>query len=100
MAFAEDLTPFLSLDDFAVQAQAVTRYSEVVTFPVIFDNASSQAGIGLLGMAGTQPVALARSADVVDVAVGCAITINAVDYTVAELQPDGTGITTLTLERA
>lgn len=82
------------------QAQAITRYSEVVAFPVIFDNASSQAGIGLLGMTGTQPVAMAKTANVVDVAVGCAITISGTDYKVAELQPDGTGMTTLTLERA
>lgn len=98
MAFVEDHTAFMP--DFGVQATATTRYGEVVQFSVIFDNASSQAGIGLLGMAGTQPQALARSADVADLSVGGSITINEVDYTISEQQPDGSGMTTLTLERA
>ena len=55
---------------------------------------------GLAGMASTQPSALVRSADVADVSVGGSLDVNGATYVVAELQPDGTGMTTLLLEKA
>ena len=67
---------------------------------VIFDNGSTQAGVGLLGMTGTQPTALARSADVSGIAVGSVLRIAGANYSIAELAPDGTGMTNMTLERA
>lgn len=79
------------------QATATTRFSEVVQFQVIFDGPFAQA-LGDL-MAGNQPQALARTADVADLDTGCAITINGVDYLVAgPIQPDGTGMSRLILE--
>lgn len=78
------------------QASATTRFGEVVQFPVIFDNAY----VGALGdrLESAQPQAQARSADVADLAHGSACSISGVDYLVAGLQPDGTGMTTLILE--
>jgi hypothetical protein len=99
MAFAEDLSVFTDTSVFGVPAQAVTRHSEVVTLQVIFDNGySAQLGAGL--MEASQPQAVARSVDVVDIAHGCAFSVNGVDYLVAGLQPDGTGMTTVLLELA
>lgn len=82
------------------QATATTRFGEVVQFPVIFDNGYAAGSVGLAGMAGTQPSALVRSADVSDVSVGGSLDVNGATYVVAELQPDGTGMTTLLLEKA
>lgn len=96
MAFAEDLTPFLDLAGFAVQAQAITRFGEVVQIPVIFDNGY----VGALGdrMESAQPQVQAATAAVADLAHGCLLTINGVDYLLANAQPDGTGMSTLFLE--
>jgi hypothetical protein len=100
MAFVEDTTAFFDVAlGFAVQATVTTRHGEVVSFAVIFDNGySAQLGAGL--MEASQPQAVARSVDVVDLAHRCAITIAGADYRVVEIQPDGTGMTTLLLERA
>lgn len=80
------------------QATATTRYGEVVQFQVIFDNGYAAQLNGLAD--GTQPTALARSVDVVDLVQGCAITVAGADWTVTDPQPDGTGMTLLTLRKA
>ena len=98
MAFAEDLSTFLDVGGFAVTAQAATRFGEVVPLQVIFDNGYA-AGLGGLADA-TQPTALARSADVADLAQGCAFCVAGANWTVTDLQPDGTGMTTITLRAA
>lgn len=61
----------------------------------IFDAAFAET-LGFVG--GTSPQLLCASADVSSVAEGTAITIAAVNYTVAEIHPDGTGVTVLKLE--
>lgn len=96
MAFEEDLSLFLSADEFGVVAAATTRFGEVVQFQVIFDNGYG----GALGdrLESAQPQAVARSTDVADLTHGSACSINGTDYVVAGLQPDGTGMTTLILE--
>lgn len=101
MAFEEDLSLFLSADEFGVVATATTRFSEVVQFQVIFDG-SYGAQFGGLADA-TQPSAKARSVDVADLVQGCAVSISEGpgrgDWTVADLQPDGTGMTTVLLRK-
>ena len=67
---------------------------------VIFDNGYAAGSVGLAGMASSQPSAMARSADVADLAVGGSIDVNGVAYLVAEIQPDGTGMVTLLLGKA
>lgn len=91
MAFTEDLGVFLdSTTGFAVNAVL-----GAATVPVIFDAAFADV-LGIV--AATQPVALASSADVSAATVGGTITIEAVAYTIAEIQPDGTGLTRLMLK--
>jgi hypothetical protein len=53
-----------------------------------------------IGMAGTQPTLRLRTADVAADPVGQAVSVNAVAYTVAAHEPDGTGVSVLMLERA
>jgi hypothetical protein len=97
MAFEEDLSLFLSADEFGVVATATTRFSEAVQFAVIFDNGYGAQFGGLADA--TQPSALARSADVADLVQGCPVCVAGVDWVVTDLQPDGTGMTTVLLRK-
>lgn len=92
--FAEDLAVFFDTDTGFAQSATVGAAS----FPVIFDNAFQSPLSGMIESTG--PVCQAKSADVSTVVQGTAISINAVAYKVREVQPDGTGVTTLFLERA
>ena len=93
MAFAESLADFLD----TTHGFAVSATIGAATVPVIFDAAYADA---LSIVSGTQPVALAASADVSAVSSGTSITINAVAYTVTAIEPDGTGLTRLRLQEA
>ena len=66
--------------------------------PVIFDNGYAQ---GLGGMVETsQPSCQIASTEAAALVQGGVLAIGAVSYRVAEVHPDGTGITTLVLELA
>lgn len=88
MAFTEDLAGYFA--DFGVDAVVGG-----VTVRCIFDNSFLDT-LGIV--ADTRPMVLAKSADVSAVSVGAAVTIASVGYVVAEIQPDGTGITRLMLK--
>jgi hypothetical protein len=66
-------------------------------FTGIFDGASQRVLDGNLIDAG--PQLTAASADVSTAVYGSAITVNAIAYTVAVAEPDGTGMTVLQLRR-
>jgi hypothetical protein len=89
MAFVEDLTGFLA--DFGI---AATVGATAVT--VIYDTDYGDP-MGLI--AGSRTVITCISSQVSAADVGTAVSIGATSYTVAEVQPDGTGITRLVLER-
>jgi hypothetical protein len=93
MAFTEDLTPYFNTDEFGVEALWSESAEPVV---VIFD----KAFIENLGIAGNSPVALAKESDFPDVAEGQTLTISGTVYTIITSQPDGTGVTTLIMEKA
>lgn len=60
----------------------------------IFDDAY----LDPLGMSGSQPALLCADADVSTAVHGTAVVVNSVSYTVASIQPDGTGMTRLLLQ--
>jgi hypothetical protein len=93
MAFTEDLTAYFNTADFGVEALWSESAEPVV---VIFD----KAFIENLGIAGNSPVALAKESDFPDVAEGQTLTISGTVYTIITSQPDGTGVTTLIMEKA
>ena len=88
----EDLAPFFA--DFAVDATV-----NGAAVRGIFDNGFALGSVGI-GMAGTQPTLRLRTAEVAADPVGQAVSVNAVAYTVAAHEPDGTGVSVLMLERA
>jgi hypothetical protein len=91
MALGETLTDFFWVSGGFAENATIGA----ATVPVIFDNAAADP-LGIV--AGTRPEALAVEADVASIAVGDTVTIRSVAYTVAEILPDGTGLTRLMLK--
>ena len=90
MAFTESVAAFFDTAGFA---EYLTIGAAQVA--AIFDNAFSDP-LGIV--AGTQPMFMAASADVSTLAVGDTVTRGATAYTVASIEPDGTGITRVMLK--
>jgi hypothetical protein len=61
----------------------------------IFDNGYSE----VLGVAGSEPSFTARTSDVSGLSYGSVINIGGNNHTVRVVEPDGTGLTRLVLER-
>lgn len=96
MAFAEDLTVFLSSDEFA---EGATLGGNAVQG--IFDNAYAAGDVGLLGMASTAPAFTLASASLVGDPIGLTLLLDSgAVYKVAAHEPDGTGLSRLILEAA
>lgn len=91
--FAEDLSPFFSTAEFAVDA-----ILDGVAVRGIFDRKYIDAGAGM-GMASTAPAFTLASGAVPASPVGKLLTVNGENYAIAAIEPDGTGITLLILER-
>lgn len=70
------------------------------SFAVIFDNTYLAALGGQVTAAQPQASALQSDLDRLDVSVGTALNIRETDYTVRDLQPDGTGWVDVVLEAA
>ena len=80
------------LADFGI---AVTVYGNAIV--AIFDNDYVAVDLDGVTLESLGPVLLCETADVSSVAQGDAAVVNAVNYTVAEVRPDGTGMTLLRL---
>lgn len=92
MAFAETLTDFINADTPGYVLATIGG----VAVAAIFEAAYASA---LDFSAGGQPVLHCAASAVPSVATGTAVVVNAVNYTVAEVQPDGTGLVVLVLEK-
>ncbi len=90
MAFVEDFAPMFA--DFGTAAVVGG-----VSLSGIFDN---DYAIAMGFASGGTPVLLIFSAAAPSVAVGNAVTVGAVSYTVVAVEPDGTGMTALRLQEA
>lgn len=93
---------FVDIDDFGVTGTYVKASGGTSTISGIFDNeyfgADAQAGVVFVS---AQPRFLIRSSDLPAGAdYGDTVTISAIAYKVRVIQPDGTGMTTLILEKS
>ena len=79
-------------------ATAFNTHGEPLTFTVLFDAASASLMGGMVG--DVAPQAQCKTSDVAGVQWQSGITVNATDYTVANISHDGAGVTTLTLREA
>jgi len=88
---------FFNTDDFS-QTATYTDPSGVPTeIPVIFNAPFHIAVVGDIQYMSKEPSVICRSIDVADADTTTEIIIDSVTYKVIEVQPDGTGITTLIL---
>jgi len=88
--FAENLSIFFR--DFGVQATLGPAHVRGV-----FDNAFMDAGS--MGAYGTQPIFTCASVDLSGVQVGQAATVQSIAYRIVGIEPDGTGVSVVRLER-
>jgi len=100
MAFTEDFAPFFDTEGFGVEAIYTPKeVGSSVTIIAIFDDEYIALQGGAVEVAGSQPRIMYESAKISPKpAYGDLIHVNDTDYTIVEVQPDGTGITTLILE--
>lgn len=89
MPMTEDFTAFFNTDEHATAATY-----EGSTVNGVFDREYS----AVLGLEANTPTFTCDESDVSDIAHGDTITIDGTDYTVREIQPDGTGVVVLVLE--
>jgi hypothetical protein len=75
-------------------ANVTATLASAVTISAILSKPSG----GQMGIMSTSPELVAKTSDLATVANGQTITINAVAYTVRAIEPDGTGMTRITLE--
>lgn len=90
MAFTE--TPDSFFTDYAATSCTIGG----VSVSAIFGNEAADA----LMAAGTQPVLTVKSSDVASTARGTAVVVNGTNYTVAKIEPDGTGFSRVILEKS
>ncbi len=65
----------------------------------IFDNETTDDGLGLAGFQSTAPQFTCATADVADVQEGDQAVIRGATYRVSEIEPDGSGMTVLILKK-
>lgn len=88
--FVENIDEFLSTADFAI---AVTIGGSPVN--AIFDDAYQDD----LEVEGSVPTLWCKTAALPAIAHGTAVVVNSVSYRISGIQPDGTGVTVLRLQR-
>lgn len=96
MAFTEDLSEFFDTTyGFAVTA----TYNGSTSVNGIFDAEYFEPDAGFAGVQSSQPVFLCRTADVSSATHGQVLVVNSATYHIAGVEPDGTGLTLLKLEK-
>jgi len=78
----------------------VTATIDGVPVQGLFTDAYTSADIGPYGMASSAPTLTLASADTPASPVDQTVTINATSYLIRAVEPDGSGLTRLILERA
>ena len=95
----DTLDTFFSVNDFGVEATFEPFIGSAVTVTGIFDNPylAADAG-GMVEFTATSPTFVTKTSSLPDIDYGDALTIDGKDYVIKEIMPDGTGMTTLSLE--
>jgi hypothetical protein len=93
-----DRLGFLELEEFGVSA-TITSNSSTYTVQGIFDNGHFQIDNGFTVVSTLQTTFLCRTADIAEIEQGDAVVVSGVTYKVVDIQPDGTGMTTLRLQK-
>lgn len=98
---ATELAIFFGVDDFGTAATYTPVGGQAVTVNGIFDNPqASRNATDLLDITIPAPQFVCRTSDVANAAEGDSLVVNAISYIVRVVLTDGTGVSTLLLERA
>ena len=98
---ADDLAVFFDVDDFGEAATYTPLAGSPSTVNGIFDNPqASRTVTDMMDVTIPAPQFHCRTADVSSAVEGDSLTIRSTSYTVRAVMTDGTGTTTLMLERA
>lgn len=92
MAFTEDLS---YLDDTTTGFAVSATYNGSTTVTGIFDNGYAEAG----GVQGSNPTFTLKTSAIASPAHGDTLVISGTTYKIRGVEPDGTGVTVLQLER-
>jgi hypothetical protein len=98
MAFKEDFSAFFNADGFGDDFIYTPKVGAAISAVGIFDDAYYAEQGGEVAVAGSQPRIQYESAKIPDPVYGESITVKGKDYKIIEIQPDGTGTTTILLE--
>ncbi len=93
MAFTEDMSTFFDSSEFATVVNIAG-----VDVDVIFDDGYQAALSGFIDS--SAPSIVGPTVTLSSLLQGSAITVNSIAYKVASVHPDGTGVSTLILEKA
>lgn len=97
----DDILDFFEIDDFAEKAVYTVLSGSPVTIKGIFDNPqASRNATDMLDITIPAPQFVCRTVDVPNAGDGDSITIRSVPYYVRVVLTDGTGVSTLILEKA
>jgi len=98
---ATERAVFFDTDDFATASSYTPSGGSTRTVNGIFDNEFFEVDpLSGVGVVSAQPRFICTTADLPSsAAAGDAITIDGTAYTVRVIQPEGTGVTTLVLEK-
>ena len=95
--FTEDLSIFM--DDFSQEVSFTLADTSTLTVDAIFDNAFYNTQLHDFDTTFVQPRLTCITSEIEDLAQNDSVMVGTITYYVFELQQDGTGMTTVILER-
>lgn len=94
-----DRLAFLNVEEFAVQV-ILHPNSTPQTINAIWDNGHFEIANGVSVISTTQPSLMVRSMDVANAEQGDEVSVDGTIYEIADIQPDGTGMSMLMVHKA
>lgn len=95
----EDLDIFFATADFAKTATYTPAVGDAKPIPVVFDAPFSLTSVQGIEYQSDKPAATCKTSDVSSAGEGDTLTIDGTVYKIAEVQPDGTGLSRLILSK-
>ena len=95
-----DLSNFFDTDDFAVEATYTVQGGSAATIKGVFDKDFIEVDAGgEVELASTDPRFFCKTSDVSSASNGDTIVIDSVTYKTRVVEPNGTGVTVMVLEK-
>lgn len=92
-----DRLAMLNVEEFGIAVTLFPNTSNSRVISAIFDAEHIEIDNGISVVSDAEPLVTVQTSDVTDVTQNAILAIDGVNYTVADIRPDGTGITVLRL---